>query len=529
MSAYVSGPNVSAASRAASATILLNGSAIARIHFGQIAPEFPIRVGRLAPVLVKPAHVPMTPLFSPAALIFPVSSSYCLADHWQLRVILKGATWPIDRVGIIARFAPAAASLGTSNPLVYVVAIALVCALLVGTHALFDAVFKNYGPLSLMLTLGLFVCALLTHDEWDFPVWLRFVDLAAFGHASPANMWGGTPLWPLGVSLIAPVLSCFYTLTGNSSQEVSALVLKLAMATAAAGNAYYLCRIASERMQRYVFPILLLSPYVLYELAGGYRELFAGSFFLLGASLALRGRFTFAALALAGATSISESLAPLLFLPAVLRIADGGLSGRTLSLAVVDIVAGVGPIVAQWLFLVPHSVVATTLATRIVAAYRFGGGSWLSTFDGFGILPTWVGIHSTTIMIVLFALLATPLLARIAHDVFANRGAELERTKRVFGNFLVSRRRSVYLVRALDRRRILLHSVRAVHPFPTVSEHRPSSCLLRNTRYRGFRKRNLHHALERIVARCARQADARLRHGRKPSDPRSLRVTNRRG
>jgi hypothetical protein len=208
------------------------------------------------------------------------------------------------------------------------------------------------------------------------------------------------------------------------------------MATAAAGNAYYLCRIASERMQRYVFPILLLSPYVLYELAGGYRELFAGSFFLLGASLALRGRFTFAALALAGATSISESLAPLLFLPAVLRIADGGLSGRTLSLAVVDIVAGVGPIVAQWLFLVPHSVVATTLATRIVAAYRFGGGSWLSTFDGFGILPTWVGIHSTTIMIVLFALLATPLLARIAHDVFANRGAELERTKRVFGNFL---------------------------------------------------------------------------------------------
>jgi hypothetical protein len=436
MSAYISGPNVSAASPAASATILLNGSTIARIGFGHIAPEFPIQVGRLAPVLVKPAHVPMTPLFSPSALIFPVSSSYCLADHWQLGVVLKGATWPIDRVGIIARFAPAAASLGTDNPLVYVFAIGFTCALLFGTHALFDAVFKNYGPLCLLLTLGLFVCALLTHDEWDFPVWLRFVDLAALGHASPANMWGGTPLWPLGVSVLAPILSSFFTLTGNSSQEVSALVLKLAMALATAGNAYWLCRMADARLRRYLFPVLLLSPYALYELAGGYRELFAGSFFLLGASLALRGRFTFAALAFAAAASISESLAPLLFLPAALRVAGGGFGGRTLALAVVDIVAGVGPIVAQWLFLVPHGVVAATLATRVVAAYRFGGGSWLSTLDGFGILPTWAGTHSTTIMIVLAALLATPLLARIGRDVFANSGANSERTKRVFGNFL---------------------------------------------------------------------------------------------
>jgi hypothetical protein len=436
MRAYVSGPNVSAASRRAVATIDVNGATVARIRFGSIVPEFPIEKGRFDPSNARPARVPMTPLFNPPALIFPLDARFCSADHWQLRVVLKDAIWPIDRVGIVARFSPSPAALTARNPLAYALAFALFCALVLATHALFDAVHKAYGAFALLLTLGIFACALVTHDEWDFPVWLRFVDLAAFGHANPADMWGGTPLWPLGVALLSPILSSIYGATGNGSQEVTALFLKLAMALAASTNAYVLCRLARPALRNFLFPIFLLSPYALYEIAGGYREVFAGSLFLLGASLALRRRFTIAALAFACATSISESLVPLIFLPAALRLAGSNRTARVVGLAILDITAGIGPLVLQWLFLIPHSVIATTLGARVVAAYRFGGGSWLSTLDGFGILPPWAASHSTAVMATIAAMLALPLVARLARDVFARSDALVRREQRVFGAFL---------------------------------------------------------------------------------------------
>jgi hypothetical protein len=436
MTVYVGKPKLSGADASASARIELNGTPVALIRFGTIVPDFPIVLGRLAPAGVKPVRIPMTPLFSPSALAFPVSSSFCQADRWRIQVDVRGAIWAIDRVGIVARFSPSHAALAAENVGVVCLAIAVAAVLLLGTHLLFNAVFTSYGPTMLLSTLGIFVCALVTHDEWDFPVWLRFVDLVAFGHASPANMWGGSPLWPLCVGLLGPILSTVYAATGDGSQQIAALFLKLAMALAACGNAFFLCRGASRALRRFLFPILLLSPYVLYELAGGYREIFAGSFFLLGASLAWQGRFTYAALALAAAASISETLVPLVFLPAALRLATGPIGRRSIAFATLDVLAGIAPLAFQWLVLIPQAVVTTALSTRVTAAYRFGGGSWFSTLDGFGLLPAWVGTRSTSVMLGIFILLGAPLVIRIVRTIFTSEASSTLRRQRIFGGFL---------------------------------------------------------------------------------------------
>ncbi len=434
MSVYVVGPELSGADTHAYAQIELNGSPVARIAFRGRSPEFAVQPRRLAPAGVSPQSVPMTPLFNPKGLVFPVAAAFCRADRWNVRVRLSHARWAIARVGIVATFAPAATALAPTTA-TYVLALVVAGALLFGTHRLFNAVARAYGPLALGLTLLIFLCAVVTHDEWDFPVWLRFTDLIAFGHASPANMWGGSPLWPLGLGILAPLLSASYGLTGNGSHEITALFLKLAMSLATCGNAYVLSRVAPPALRRFVFPIILLSPAALYELGGGYREVFAGSLFLLGAVLSLRSRYLWSAVAFSFAASISESLIPLVFLPATLRLGIRGLDARNLTRAVLDVVAGLAPIALEWLFLIPHSVVATTLTTRVSAAYRFGGGSWLSTLDGFFKLPTWVGAHSTIITVALLAAFAAPLGILLIRYLFSKRVPAPVQEKRIFAAF----------------------------------------------------------------------------------------------
>jgi hypothetical protein len=436
MSVYVTSPDVSGATRAASADIDVNGTSIGHLRFTSLEPDFSIAGdGHVAPADLRPEAIPMTPLYNPRGLVFPIAASFCTARHWDIRISVRGARWPIDRVGILAQFSPSRATL-TPSIFDMLVTIAIVCGLLIGTHALFERVEREFGVVALLLVLGIFACALVTHDEWDFSVWLRFVDFVAIGHANPALMWGGSPLWPSFAALLAPVLSTSYALTGNGSQQVTALFFKLAMAIAACSNAVLLARFAKPSLRRFYFPLLLLAPYGLYQLAGGYREIFAGSFFLIGASLALRGRYAFAALAFAAATSISESLVAILFLPAALRLSVGNKTARDFGSAFVALVAGVGPLVLEWIVLEPHGVVSNTLSSRITAPYRFGGGSWLSTLDGFGLLPPWVGIHAAAITLGLLALLAIPLTVVTWRDVFARDIGEPQRRKRVFRHFI---------------------------------------------------------------------------------------------
>ena len=434
MSAYVIGPQVTGADTNAFAQIELNGIRVARVGFRGRSPDFAVEADRLAPVDVVPQSVPMTPLFNPKGLVFPVAAAFCRADRWNVRVRLSGARWAIERVGIVATYAPAARALAPA-PISYAFAFFAAGILLLGTHRLFDAIARAYGPLALGLTLFIFVCAVVTHDEWDYPVWLRFVDLIAFGHASPANMWGGSPLWPLGLGILAPILSAAYGLTGNGSYEITSIFLKLAMSLAACGNAYVLSRVARPVLRRFAFWVFLLAPAALYELGGGYREVFAGSFFLLGAMLSLRSRYVFGALAFSLAASISESLIPLVLLPATLRLGIRGFEGRTLARAALDIVAGIAPIALEWAFLIPHSVVATTLHTRVSAAYRFGGGSWLATLDGFDKLPAWVGLHSTLVTVVLLAAFAGPLGVLLLRYLSRARVPIPLQQKRIFAAF----------------------------------------------------------------------------------------------
>ncbi|MBD5635385.1 MAG: hypothetical protein IAI49_12980 [Candidatus Eremiobacteraeota bacterium] len=431
MQAYVVGPDLLGSKRAARATLTLDGERIAEIAFRGRAPDFPVEEGRIAPVGLKPAAIAMTPLYNPYGLVFPVSPRFCQAKRWDVGIMLRDARWSIERVGIIAHYTPVTSDRGTQGTLNFWLAIASLVLLIVAIHALFDAIFRRFGPYALLLTLVVFLAALVTHDEWDFLAWLRITDLVAFGHGNPAYMWAGSPLWAFMLAGPAPILSAFYARSGDGSQEVTALVLKLAMALAACTNAYLLVRSAPKRARGFFFPVLLLSPFALYELGGGYRELFAGSFALAGCALCLRRRYTFAAVAFALAASITESLLPLVLLPMTLRIGER----RNVWRAAIDALAGVAPLALEWAFLVPHSVATMTVSARITDAYRFGGGSWYSALDGFGLLPAWVGTHSLLVVVVLFAALCAPLAIRLVLDLRSATNPEgLQR--RIFGAFL---------------------------------------------------------------------------------------------
>ena len=396
--------------------IFLTGIAELRLglngrYYRIIPPSaFPPPIG--APSLRQP--VVLSPLYQPEGVVAHVGQAGCRAKSWQIEVEMTAASWTIDSVGVTARFIPTRPK---PAPWVIVATIIEVLAAFALLELALYTIARDYRLYPLLPTVCIFLLALVTHDQWDFPVWLRFVDLVAFGHANPALMWAGSPLWPYVTSLLSPPLLSSYALFGNGSQEVTALLLKLMLALAWAWNAILTSKLAKPALRRSVFLAALLSPLGLYALAAGYREVLAGLFSIIGLIMSTRNRPWIAALAFAVAGSISEVLMPLILLPAaimLLRWRDGW------RFAASGALCGLFPIALVFLDwkTIPPAVAISGLAFRAVS-YRFGGGTWIGALDGLGFPMNWVRAHGFLVDVTLFAGFAIPLLARYAFIAFS--------------------------------------------------------------------------------------------------------------
>ncbi len=432
MNLYVTGPALQAASRSAYVDILLDGIPVAHVGFSRQRPYGLRAPPEIRPVGLDVRSVPFSALTAPLADVFALPPSACGLDRFDVTIVAKGASWIVDRVGLIAEFTPQRPSFGLR--LFFVACLAL-AVLLIGLYALLAAlvsVERVGGLCALALAVVVLALSPLLHDEWDSVIWLRFVDLVAFAGASPAPMWLGTPLWPVGVTILSPILYVSYALTNNGGQELTMHLLKSAMALGFVANAALAASLAPARFRSYFTFLMLLAPVGLYEVAGGYRETFAVTF-ALAAFLALRGgRFVLASIAFALAASISESLIVLVALPAMLDFARPALPALRIRRAATALAAAVATIVVQYLVLTPSGFAGHIISTRVVA-YRYGGASWFSVAEAYHVLPPWVGPQSIAIVVALFLILALPL---IAVTVSATRGPQAERSRRIGFAFL---------------------------------------------------------------------------------------------
>ncbi len=406
---YIIGPNARGLAADARADVSLDGVRVRTIAFGKRNIDYIVGSDERAPSNITPSEIYLTPINRQFGLLFDIGSTDCQhVRTWRVGLTLHHVTWNVERVGAVVSYAPNRPSIASAAPFIALAAIVLI-ALILAQHVLLVFVQRAYGPVALAAVVAIACVACLTHDEWDYAVWLRFIDLAAFGHGNPAFMWAGSPLWPFVPSaLFGPVLVASYALTGNASYEVPSLFLKLFMALALAANAYVISRCAIPESRRFVFFTTLLAPVGLYEVGGGYREIFAASFALAGLIATMRSKYVVAATLMALGTSISESLAPLLLFPMAVALTDR--RPRFVSRAISSGVVAIGVLGFEWLALIPHRFAANAVVTR-VQAYRYGGASIFAVLDRYGLLPNWVASHSLALVAGLFAAFAAPIVA----------------------------------------------------------------------------------------------------------------------
>ena len=434
---YVIGPNARGLSTHAAIDVSLDGTLVRHLAFGPHAIDFVAESRQRSPVGIAPAEIYLTPINREFGLRFETGSRFChTVKHWRVDLAMHDVDWDVHSVGAIVRFAPPRLDPGHALIPIFLAGCVLIAMFLV-FHVLLALVHRNYGLAGIAVVTLIACVATITHDEWDYAVWLRFIDLVAFGGGDPAYMWAGSPLWPfIPSTLFSPVLVAFYALTGNASDEIPSLCLKLLMTLAVVSNAYLISREAPVAFRRFIFFTTLLAPVGLYELTGGYREVFAASFALSGLALTMRSRYILAAVIMALGTSISESLAPLIFFPMAVAFADrragrtsilrGAASGGT-ALAVLAV---------EWFVLIPHTFATNAIVTR-VQAYRYGGASLFAVLDHYGLLPDWVGTHSLALVAALFIVLGSPIAILATRAIVRTRRLE-DATRAVLSRYFAA-------------------------------------------------------------------------------------------
>jgi len=432
MNLYISGLNLTASVADAYADVSMDGISVRKIKFAAGSTDGILGPTVFAPVNVNVLPVMLSPLTSPLSYVLALPPQVCRLDRWDVTIRVAGASWTIDRVGTAVEYVPVRPTVSLSLLPWAVGAVAFVLCLSYALALALVAVERFGGGIALGIASGIMLLAPLTHDEWDSLIWPRFTDLAAFGGGNPVNMWPGTPLWPIGLTLLAPMLRTSYALFDDGGQGLAMTLIKVAMGIAFVANAGLMGKLALPRHRTYATLLALLAPVGLYELAGGYRETFAVTFALAGFVAIRRDRMVLSALFLALAASISESLIALIALPAVLALARPVTRALRVRGAVIALGTAIGTIVAQYAVLAPAGFAGHAISTRVLA-YRYGGASWFFVADAYHALPAWVGPNSIAIVIAIFGILAIPLCVVAAQ---ALRGPEAQRSRRIVFAFI---------------------------------------------------------------------------------------------
>ena len=404
MSVAIVGTGLTSPSQSGSADVSVDGEIIEHITFSSARRGlYPLAGGRLVPANVTPQPIELVALDQEYGFLIAVPQTYCSADKITIGLRVQNASWTIANVGIVLDYAPKPFSSRKASTLVILGTILIA----LGIASLYAVLvrFRALGFVPLAAAIAALALAPLTYDQWDFRLWLGFGETAIFGGGDPARLWFGSPFWTFVPSLFSTMTAAVFVGTGHGPEVFTAIFMKIGMALAYCYSAYQIAVRAPARFRIYFALAALLLPEGLYELAGGYRELFASALAIASLVQASAKKPIASLLLAVAAASISEELLPLIFLPSAITLASRFPLRRRSVTAVALAIAGVALFLLQWKFLQPPDQAAGALSYRFGPA-PLGGASWAGSLNGLGLLPSWIPAQSPIFDACLFAALA---------------------------------------------------------------------------------------------------------------------------
>jgi hypothetical protein len=435
MSVAIVGVGLTSPDGLGTADILVNGIAIERLTFsGTRRGLYPFAGSRLVPANAVPQLIELVPLDAEYGFLAPVPQRYCSAQTVTIGVRVRGASWTIAHAGVVLDYTPApfSARRGAAFVALGSVLIAL------GIFCLYAILHRMaaLGTASLATTTILLIFAPLTHDQWDFRLWTGFGEFAVFGAGDPATLWYGSPLWTFVPALFSAMTAAIFVSTGHGSLASTALFMKVGMGLAYCYTAYQIAARSPEKARKYTALVALLVPVGLFELAGGYRELFATALAIASLSAAVKRRLVFSTILSVAAASISEEFLPLTLLAASISLASAHAMGARFRTAAILATIAALLFLAEWQLLLPHDIAAHALAFRFGRA-PLGGASWAGALQSLNVLPGWVPVQSPIFGAFIFSVLAVRPTIRLWKILFqAMPASDGRRSNEIIGIFV---------------------------------------------------------------------------------------------
>jgi hypothetical protein len=417
------------------ADILVNGDEIERLTFSSARRGlYPFAGPRLVPANAVPQLIELVPLDAEYAFLVPVPQRYCSAHTITIGVRVRGASWTIAHAGLVLEYTPAPFS-----PRLGAALVALGTALIaLGIFCIYAILYRMsaLGSASVATTTLILILAPLTHDEWDFRLWTGFGEFAVFGGGNPATLWYGSPLWTFVPSIFSAMTAAIFASTGHGSLASTALFMKVGMGLAYCYTAYQIAARSPAKARKYTALVALLVPVGLFELAGGYRELFATALAVASLSAAVNRRLVFSTILSVAAASISEEFLPLTMLAAAISLAGAQHSRMRLRTAAMLAAIAAFLFLAEWQFLIPHDTAVHALGYRFGRA-PLGGASWAGALQSLDVLPGWLPVQSPIFGAFIFLTLAVIPTIRLWRMLFQEKAAsEGERSNQIVGIFV---------------------------------------------------------------------------------------------
>jgi hypothetical protein len=405
------GVDLTSAAADGSADILVNGETIEHITFSRERRAlFPLAHGRLVPANEIPQLIELVPLDREYGILVPIPHRLCSSSALEVGVRLEHASWTIADAGVKLAYQPTPFT-GFRATLIATLGIFIA---LVGIAAIHLVITRMYtlGIMPLLATLAVLIVSPLTFDQWDYRLWTSFGEVAIFGGGDPARLWFGSPLWAFVPSLFSIIAAAATVITGHGGIASAAVFMKIGMGIAYCYSAFQIALRAPTKMRTTWALIALLVPLGLYELAAGYRELFAVALAIASLTATMRRRLLPGTILAVLAASIGEELMPMVLLPAAvaltLPISHVQRTVRAVGLAAL----GASLLVGEWLVLIPRETATAAVSYRLGAA-PLGGASWAGALAGLGILPAWLSPTSPLLGTIVFLLLAAMPIWRL--------------------------------------------------------------------------------------------------------------------
>jgi hypothetical protein len=414
-SAALVGTGLTSPDARGSADILINGEVVKHITFSSARRGlYPFAGARLVPANVVPEIIELVPLDPEYGFLIPIPQRYCSADGITVGIRLTDAVWTISHAGAVLDYTPAPFSAGEGAALAAAGALLMVMTIF-GIYVTLRQM-SRLGTEAIVATALVLLLAPLAYDEWDFRLWTGFGEVAVFGHGDPAYLWYGSPLWAFIPALFSTMTAATFVITGHGGQSSTADFMKIAMGVAYCYSAYAIALRAPARLRTFFSVLALLLPIGLYELAGGYRQLFASAIAIGALVAATRWRLALATVLGVMAASISEELLPLCVMPAVLALTSGGGMRKRVWTAVALLATTAILFLAEWKLLIPRAFAADAFAYRFGPA-PLGGASWAGALNGLGLLPPWLPARSPTFGALLFLALSAFPATRLIRTI----------------------------------------------------------------------------------------------------------------